>query len=44
MNKKEAIQEINETQDFYVEKLINIILGADKRFEDLKEIDFTKIL
>lgn len=41
MNKKEAIQEINETQDFYVEKLINIILGADKRFEDLKEIDFT---
>ena len=41
MNKKEAIQEINETQDFYIEKLINIILGTDKRFEDLKEIDFT---
>ena len=41
MNKKEALQEINRTQDFYVSKLIEIILGVDKRFEELKEIDFT---
>lgn len=41
MNKKEALKEINDTQDFYVEKLTNIILGADKRFDNLNEIDFT---
>ena len=41
MNKNEAIKEINDTQDFYVKKLIDIILGVDKRFENLNEIDFT---
>lgn len=41
MTKKEALEEINQTQDFYVEKLISIINGIDKRFETLKEIDFT---
>lgn len=41
MTKKEALIEINETQDFYVSKLIDIVLGIDNRFEELKEIDFT---
>ena len=41
MTKKEALLEINETQDFYVSKLSDIITGIDNRFEDLKEIDFT---
>ena len=41
MTKKEALLEINETQDFYVSKLSDIITGEDNRFEDLKEIDFT---
>lgn len=41
MTKKEALFEINETQDFYVSKLRDIVLGIDNRFENLKEIDFT---
>lgn len=41
MNKCEALQEINDTQDFYVRKLIDIIVGTDSKFENLKEIDFT---
>ncbi|MDY4936227.1 MAG: hypothetical protein SO132_05610 [Candidatus Enteromonas sp.] len=39
--KEEALLEINETQDFYVSKLSDIITGSDNRFENLKEIDFT---
>ena len=41
MTKKEALLDINETQDYYVSKLSDIITGIDDRFEDLKEIDFT---
>ncbi len=41
MNRYDALREINETQDFYVSKLIDIITGIDKTFESLKEIDFT---
>lgn len=41
MNKNDALKDINETQDYYVTKLCDIILGFDRRFDDLKEIDFT---
>lgn len=41
MDKTQALNEIDETQDFYVQKLINIIKGVDTKFEHLKEIDFT---
>ena len=41
MTKKEALAEINETQDYYVSRLRDVLLGIDKNYEDLKEIDFT---
>lgn len=41
MTKEEAIKEINETQDFYVDELIKIIKHVNKKYDNLKEIDFT---
>ena len=41
MNREQALKEINDTQDFYVHKLIDIVKGVDRKFEHLKEIDFT---
>lgn len=40
-NKEKELLSIDETQDYYVEKLIEIINGNDTRFHELKEIDFT---
>ena len=41
MTKDEAIKEINDTQDFYVDELIKIIKHINKDFDELKEVDFT---
>ena len=41
MTKQEALKEINETQDFYVSKLVDIINGRNQAFDEMKEIDFT---
>lgn len=41
MTKNDALNEINQTQDYYVSELIKIINGVDNRFENLKEINFT---
>lgn len=40
-NKEKELLSIDKTQDFYVEKLIEIINGTDSRYKELKEIDFT---
>lgn len=41
MDKKKALEDINETQDYYVDKLIDIIESKEANFDNLKEIDFT---
>ena len=41
ITKQDALKEINDTQDFYVSKLIDILVGNNTTYNDLKEIDFT---
>ncbi|MCQ2976004.1 MAG: DEAD/DEAH box helicase family protein [Bacteroidales bacterium] len=41
MNKNEALKEINITQDFYVDKLISYVEGAEFKYSELKEINFS---
>ena len=41
MTKLEALDEINKTQDYYVDRLVDIIKKIDNRFDNFKEIDFT---
>ncbi len=41
MKKADALKDINETQDFYVDRLIELINGQDEVVSSLKEIDFT---
>lgn len=41
MTKKQHLEEINKLQDDYVQKLVDIVLGKDNSYKDLKEINFT---
>ena len=41
ISKKEALREIDEAQDFYVNQLAEMIRGKDRDVSCMKEIDFT---
>lgn len=41
ITKKEALADINQTQDYYVEKLFSQIFSGDNSLEGIREINFT---